>query len=123
MVPKISPDVSAWDIARKVLIFLGIPLAAGYPTRTHGERAKGRDWYESRFLRPRPLHRGPGTATSAPGPSSGQGAGRELLRLRRHGSAVPAARGARVAGSAAGRVAAGWAGAAPVQPQDAETGA
>ena len=43
-------EVSAWDIARNVLIFLGIPLAAGYLSRTYGEEAKGRDWYESRFL-------------------------------------------------------------------------
>ncbi len=42
--------VSSWDIARSVLIFLGIPLAAGYLTRRLGERARGRDWYESRFL-------------------------------------------------------------------------
>ncbi|MDQ1288715.1 MAG: arsenite transporter [Actinomycetota bacterium] len=42
--------VSAWDIARNVLIFLGIPLAAGYLTRRFGERAKGRAWYEARFL-------------------------------------------------------------------------
>jgi ACR3 family arsenite transporter len=33
-----------------VLIFLGIPLLAGYLTRRFGERARGRDWYESRFL-------------------------------------------------------------------------
>ncbi|WCN84092.1 ACR3 family arsenite efflux transporter [Micromonospora sp. LH3U1] len=42
--------ISAWDIARNVLIFLGIPLLAGYLTRRLGERAKGRDWYEARFL-------------------------------------------------------------------------
>ncbi|SEK32721.1 ACR3 family arsenite efflux transporter [Nonomuraea pusilla] len=43
-------EVSAWDIAQYVLIFLGIPLAAGYASRKLGERARGRDWYESRFL-------------------------------------------------------------------------
>ena len=48
--PQLSLEVSVWDIAGSVLIFLGIPLAAGYLTRTFGERAKGREWYESRFL-------------------------------------------------------------------------
>ncbi|MQY05189.1 ACR3 family arsenite efflux transporter [Actinomadura macrotermitis] len=43
-------DVSAWDIARSVLVFLGVPLAAGYLTRRLGERAKGRAWYEERLL-------------------------------------------------------------------------
>jgi ACR3 family arsenite transporter len=43
-------SISAWDIARNVLVFLGIPLLAGYLTRRFGERAKGRDWYERRFL-------------------------------------------------------------------------
>ncbi|MEV0590352.1 ACR3 family arsenite efflux transporter [Nonomuraea cavernae] len=43
-------EVSAWDIAQYVLIFLGIPLLAGYASRKLGERSKGRDWYESRFL-------------------------------------------------------------------------
>ena len=45
-----SLDVSMWDIARIVLIFLGIPLAAGYLTRRWGERTRGVEWYESVFL-------------------------------------------------------------------------
>jgi ACR3 family arsenite transporter/arsenate reductase len=43
-------EVSTWQIAKSVLIFLGIPLVAGYLTRKLGERGKGREWYESRFL-------------------------------------------------------------------------
>jgi ACR3 family arsenite transporter len=43
-------EVSGWEIALNVAVFLGLPLAAGYLTRRIGERRKGRDWYESRFL-------------------------------------------------------------------------
>jgi len=43
-------DVSVWGIAKSVLVFLGVPLLAGYLTRTLGERTRGREWYESRFL-------------------------------------------------------------------------
>ena len=43
-------DVSAWQIAKSVLIFLGIPLVLGYLTRTYGERARGREWYEAVLL-------------------------------------------------------------------------
>lgn len=43
-------DVTIWEIAKVVLVFLGIPLVAGFLTRTFGERAKGTDWYEHRFL-------------------------------------------------------------------------
>ncbi|WP_258341692.1 ACR3 family arsenite efflux transporter [Saccharopolyspora gregorii] len=48
--PTVGLEASPWQIAKSVLIFLGIPLVAGYLTRRFGERAKGRDWYESRFL-------------------------------------------------------------------------
>ena len=43
-------EISGWDIARNVLIFLGIPLLAGYLTRRLGEKTKGRSWYETAFL-------------------------------------------------------------------------
>jgi arsenite transporter len=45
-----SLDVSIWQIARAVLIFLGVPLVAGYLTRLVGERRRGVEWYEHRFL-------------------------------------------------------------------------
>ena len=43
-------DVSMWDIAKIVLVFLGIPLAGGYLTRRWGERTRGVEWYETKFL-------------------------------------------------------------------------
>ena len=43
-------DISIWQIAKSVFIFLGVPLAAGYLTRTFGERHKGTEWYEETFL-------------------------------------------------------------------------
>lgn len=48
--PQTGLSVSGWQIAKSVLVFLGIPLLAGYLSRRLGERAKGRTWYESRFL-------------------------------------------------------------------------
>lgn len=41
---------SFWEIARAVLVFLGIPLVAGFLTRQIGVRSKGIRWYEQRFL-------------------------------------------------------------------------
>lgn len=43
-------DVTVWDITKSVLIFLGIPLLAGFLTRLVGERSKGTEWYEQKFL-------------------------------------------------------------------------
>jgi ACR3 family arsenite transporter len=43
-------DVSLWEIAHMVLVFLGIPLAAGYLTRRVGVARRGEDWYTTRFL-------------------------------------------------------------------------
>jgi ACR3 family arsenite transporter len=37
-------------IAETVAIFLGIPLVAGYLTRTLGEHFRGREWYETKLL-------------------------------------------------------------------------
>ena len=45
-----SVEFSFWSITISVLIFLGIPLLAGFLTRTLGEKAKGKDWYEGTFL-------------------------------------------------------------------------
>jgi arsenite transporter len=45
-----SLHIGLWPVARTVLIFLGIPLLAGFVTRRAGLAAKGRDWYEHRFL-------------------------------------------------------------------------
>ncbi|MDN4160874.1 ACR3 family arsenite efflux transporter [Nocardioides abyssi] len=43
-------DVSPWEIAGSVVVFLGVPLVAGYLTRRVGEARRGRDWYEQRLL-------------------------------------------------------------------------
>ncbi len=42
--------VSVGTIAETVAIFLGVPLVAGFLTRTVGERRRGRTWYEERLL-------------------------------------------------------------------------
>lgn len=43
-------DVTIWEIARSVLIFLGVPLAAGYLTRRVLVARRGVEWYEGTFI-------------------------------------------------------------------------
>ena len=43
-------NVSVWEIAQSVLIFLGIPFAAGIITRFALIRRKGKVWYEEKLI-------------------------------------------------------------------------
>jgi ACR3 family arsenite transporter len=43
-------NISMGDIAKSVLIFLGIPLAAGVITRFTLVRQRGAEWYENKFM-------------------------------------------------------------------------
>ena len=43
-------DVSVGQIALNVLVFLGVPLVAGFASRWIGEKRRGREWYEEKFL-------------------------------------------------------------------------
>jgi len=42
-------EISMWDIAKSVLIFLGIPLVAGALTRLTLVKRRGVDWYDTVF--------------------------------------------------------------------------
>jgi arsenite transporter len=43
-------EVGIWEVARTVLIFLGIPLAAGFLTRRIALRRRDREWFETSFI-------------------------------------------------------------------------
>lgn len=43
-------DVPVWHIALNVIVFLGVPLLAGFLTRRIGEKKLGREAYEAKFL-------------------------------------------------------------------------
>jgi ACR3 family arsenite transporter len=48
--PTTSAEFSVWSITASVLVFLGLPLVAGFLTRTLGERRMGREGYEAKVL-------------------------------------------------------------------------
>ena len=43
-------NVDMWDVAKSVLIYLGIPFAAGFFTRFTLLRVKSKEWYEKVFI-------------------------------------------------------------------------
>ncbi|SMX75912.1 arsenite transporter, ACR3 family [Brevibacterium aurantiacum] len=43
-------EVSMGQIALNVLVFLGVPLLAGFASRWIGEKRRGREWYEEKFI-------------------------------------------------------------------------
>ena len=43
-------NIGMWDIAKSVLIFLGIPLAAGIITRFTLVNRKGKEWYDTKLM-------------------------------------------------------------------------
>jgi arsenite transporter len=43
-------NISMWAVAKSVLIFLGIPLVAGFLTRVILGHLKGQEWYDTRFI-------------------------------------------------------------------------
>lgn len=47
---KFDIAFSIGAITKSVVIFLGVPLVAGYLTRKFGVQRKGNDWYENKFI-------------------------------------------------------------------------
>ncbi|EON72298.1 arsenite resistance protein [Lysinibacillus sphaericus OT4b.31] len=43
-------SISMWEITKSVLIYLGIPFAAGFLTRWIGIKTTGKQWYEEKLL-------------------------------------------------------------------------
>ncbi|MHB8928255.1 MAG: arsenic resistance protein [Bacillota bacterium] len=44
------PDCASSGLAKSVLVYLGIPFAAGLVTRFIGLATKGREWYDGVFM-------------------------------------------------------------------------
>ena len=49
LVKGLNVNVSIWESAKTVLIYLGIPFLAGFLTRFFLVRKKGSQWYDSKF--------------------------------------------------------------------------
>jgi len=43
-------DITVGQIAESVLVYLGIPFAAGFLTRTIALKTKGEEWYQEKFI-------------------------------------------------------------------------
>lgn len=43
-------NISIWEVSKSVLIYLGIPFAAGFLSRKYLVRSKGVDWYNRKFI-------------------------------------------------------------------------
>jgi len=43
-------NISIWEVSQSVLIYLGIPFAAGFFSRKYLVKAKGIDWYNRKFI-------------------------------------------------------------------------
>ncbi len=48
--PGTVVNITMWDIAKSVLIFLGIPLVAGILTRFYFLKRRGKEWYEAQLM-------------------------------------------------------------------------
>ena len=46
----VAVNISIWDVAKSVLVYLGIPFIAGVTTRFFLIRRRGREWYEEVFM-------------------------------------------------------------------------
>ncbi len=44
-------DITVWEIAKSVIIYLGIPFAAGFLTRYILTRVKSQSWYHTKFIK------------------------------------------------------------------------
>ncbi|MCF6242776.1 MAG: ACR3 family arsenite efflux transporter [Bacteroidales bacterium] len=49
-VESFEVDISIWDVAKSVLIYLGIPFAAGFLSRIILVKRKGKNWYNRKFI-------------------------------------------------------------------------